>query len=598
MRYEAKKNTGKACREMQKAIDAAPTFTNAYSALGEWYFKMHRFDSAATVFEQAYKRCPKGNTAFAKPLAKSFVFCDSTAKALQILNNYTPSKDNGEWQKLKDQALFINQVMSNADTDTAFNMGPRINTKDPEMFPFISLDTQTFYFTRRVNNMDQDFFFAKPDSCGGWFTARSMKSPFNTPDQELGQTMSADGHYLFFTRCENRSENGWDQGGCDLFMAYRSDSTWSVPQSFGATINTNDYEGMACLSPDNRELYFVSNRPGGYGGMDIWVSDFEDGLWQPPKNLGPEINTPGNEITPFLHIDNQTLFFASDGHQGMGGTDFFMSKRINDTTWSKPINMGYPINTTADEMSICVSVDGKKVYFASDRDSLAGNYDIYEMKLPQRFQPVPVSYIKGFVYDSISKDKLNYANIFISDANTGNQLFQFQSNRGDATFTITLPVGGKYVCNTTRISYQEVSDTISFTDQYLQNALEYDIPMLPDDYVRPIKDTVVFTVHFPKNSASLTDSDKAMISQAMDPWLMEKGITILVNGYTDNSGTPIINEQLSYTRANLVAQQLTTLGIDPLNIKSQGWGEANPIAPNDIEDNMSRNRRVEVIIRR
>ena len=173
------------------------------------------------------------------------------------------------------------------------------------MFPWISHDQRTLYFTRRMNNTDEDFFTTSVDSCGGWFTGTNMGSPPNTLNQESAQMISADGHYLFFMQCENRSINGWGQGGCDLYMAYRADSVWSVPQSFGATINTPGYEGMPCLSVDNRDLYFVSDRAGGFGGLDIWIAKFRNGLWQQPVNAGSQINTAGNETAPFLHYRDQ-----------------------------------------------------------------------------------------------------------------------------------------------------------------------------------------------------------------------------------------------------------------------------------------------------
>jgi outer membrane protein OmpA-like peptidoglycan-associated protein len=425
-----------------------------------------------------------------------------------------------------------------------------------------------------------------------------MGHPPNTADQESAQMMSADGHYLFFTRCENRSENGWGQGGCDLYMSYRSDSVWSVPESFGATINTPDFEGMPWLSADNRELYFCSNRPGGYGGFDLYVTRFEEGLWQAPRNLGPEINTAGNEGSPYLHIDGQTLYFSSDGLQGMGGKDLFMCRRINDTTWSKPVNMGYPINSTDDENSIYVSLDAKKMYFSSDRDSVAGNYDLYETHLPPALQPNPVSYFKGYVLDSLSKEKLTYATIVVSDAKSKKALYRFVSNRGDASYMITLPLGHKYRLDIERMGYQPWSDTITLTKQNFQHPIEKNISMLPLDYIPPINDTLLFSIHFPLNSIKLSDSDKVQINRMLEPWIMEKGIVFYVNGYTDNTGTPIRNEELSTKRANLIAREIKNKGFDEINIRSKGYGEAKPLRGNDTEEDRFMNRRVEVVIRR
>lgn len=315
-----------------------------------------------------------------------------------------------------------------------------------------------------------------------------------------------------------------------------------------------------------------------------------------PRNLGPNINSKGNETAPFIHIDNHTLYFSSDGREGMGGSDIFMSKRVSETEWAPAVNMGYPINTTVDDKSACVTADGQTIYFASDRDSVAGNYDIYEMTLPEPLKPKLVSYVTGYVYDSISKTRLNNANIYIKDT-AGNTIYQFQSNRGDGSFTITLPEG-LYQYQAARIGYTEATDYFIFSGQHLSEPFVYNIPMLPNDYVKPVNDSLVLTVHFPLNGNTLNDSDLAHIRQAIDPWVMEKGIVVMVNGYTDNTGTPMLNEQLSYARANLVAKQIMTMGIDELSIKSQGWGEAKTIAPNDTEEGRNENRRVEVTIRR
>jgi outer membrane protein OmpA-like peptidoglycan-associated protein len=597
MEYKAKKQQANANEYMRYAIKEYPAYIDAYSTLGQWYYDAHQYKEAAELFTSASRNCKDGYKAFAKPLVKSLLNCYNPEGALLILAGYTPAKDNGEWKKLREQALFMQQALRNPNTDSPIHLSARVNSKDPEMYPYISSDTQTLYFTRRVNGIDEDLYRSKADTCGGWLYARNLGSPPNTSALEAAQMISADNHYLFFTRCDNKSENGWDQGGCDLYMAYTGDSIWSIPQSFGATINTPDYQGMPCLSADNRELFFVSDKPGGQGGFDIWVSRFEDGLWQDPKNLGPNVNTPGDETAPFLHIDNNTLYFASNGHTGMGGSDIYMCKRINDSTWSKPINLGYPINSMADEISASITIDGKRIFFASDRDSVSGNFDIYEAKTPTALQPQPVVILKGYTYDSLTKEKLNYGSVYIND-DKGNQLFHFVSNRGDGSYMITLPVGKKFVYNAGRMGYMDITDTMYFTKEQAFQTIKYNIPLLPQGYEKPINDSLLLTIHFARNMATLSDSDKANLVHVLDPWLLQKDFVLLVNGYTDVSGTPIINEQLSFMRAGLVTQAITDLGVDPTAIQSKGWGEANPVAPNDNEENMTLNRRVEIIIRR
>lgn len=597
LQLEMKKEHEEARRTMEKAIEEDRTHIEAYSMLGNWYFNDHNFPKATEIFRKAYTGTKRGYALFAYPLAKSLIASGEPGEALSVINN--AASNSKEWRALKEQAFFVQREMNRKWKDTVTNMGFAINTGDAEMFPWISTDEKQLYLTRRRNNSDEDFYVAEMDTCGEWYSARNMGSPPNTADQEAAQMISADGHYLFFMRCENRSLNGWAQGGCDLYMAYTADSNWSVPQSFGATINTPAYEGMPCLSPDNRELYFVSNREGGYGGMDIWVSRFENGLWQAPRNLGPNINTAGNETAPFLHIDNNTLYFSSDGRTGFGGADLFFSQKVTDSTWSVARNMGMPINSAADESSLCVSIDGKHIYFSSDREKAAGDFDVYKMNLPEALQPVPVHLVKGYAYDSLSKERLNYASVFVRDAATGQDIYHFNSNRGDGSFTMTLIAGKKYALHTDRVSYLDGEDTLDLAGLPAGTTTWHNIALLPSDYIAPVNDSLIATIYFPINSQKLSDSDKYIISAALEPWLDNAGAYIFyVNGYTDNSGTPMINEELSYLRAHLVSSMLLSMGINEMNIHTKGWGEANPITDNDSEEGKNRNRRVELIIRR
>lgn len=600
-KYRLKKQDSLAYIAMNEAIKQAPAYADAYSTLGAWYFTDREYAAATDVFVRASRSCKNGQTAFALPLARCLLYDYKPTQALQLIVSNTHSgKANKEWETLRKQAVYMQKALANPLKDSVTNLGVRINTRYPELHPFISADTMQLYYTRMVNNVDMDCYRTTVDSCGGWFSGGNLGAPTNTMNHEAAQTVSADGHYLFYMRCENRSDNGWDQGGCDLYMAYTADSVWSIGQSFGATINTTAYEGMPCLSPDNRDLYYLSNREGGYGGLDIWVSRFYDGLWQQPRNLGPEINTAGDETSPFIHIDNRTLYFSSTGHPGMGAADLYYCRRVNDTTWSAPVNLGYPINSTGNEGSISISIDGTRAFLASDRDSISGNYDIYETKLAAHLQPVPVAVIKGYAYDSLEKSRLNYASLIINDVRTGEQLYRFVTNRGDGSFMLTLPTGKKYAYVADRVGYMEKADTLSLIDVVpdVANPIEYNIPLLPHGYSAPIHDSLILTINFPINSASLTDSAKALIQQAMEPWLQETGFVMLINGYTDNTGTPMINEQLSAARAKLVAEEMAGYGLSEFNMTTQGWGEAAPVASNDTEIGRDLNRRVEVIIRR
>jgi outer membrane protein OmpA-like peptidoglycan-associated protein len=245
-----------------------------------------------------------------------------------------------------------------------------------------------------------------------------------------------------------------------------------------------------------------------------------------------------------------------------------------------------------------VTLDGKKLYFASDRQGPAGNFDIYEIPLPSSEKPIPVSYLKGYVYDSLTQERLNYAAIYISNAKTGDTIYQFQSNRGDGSFLITLHLDNTYAIHTWRMEYKAVDDTVVFDRQYLQQPLVRNIPMLPSNYVRPVNDSMIAMLHFDVMSVALSDSDKAALGNALAPWMAEKNFMIYVNAYTDNTGTPMINEELSHKRAALVANAIVSLGVDENMVQAKGLGEAHMITGNETEEGRKRNRRVEIIIRR
>jgi len=606
---KSKKQTDKACKAMELAIKKSRSAPESYSMLGQWYFEAHKFSDAARIFREASQRCRNGASRFAKPYARSLIYAGQPGAALQLIATYATLKDSADWNRMRAQGLFVSQALAAPGSKTPENLGPRVNSEFPELFPSMAVDTGDLYFTRRVNNMDEDLFHARADECGGWYYALNIGDPPNTPNQESSQFISADGHYLFFTRCENQSPDGWAEGGCDLFMTYRvaNDSEWTQPQPFGATINTPAYEGMPSLSPDNGELYFVSDRPGGYGGYDIWISRFRDGLWQLPVNAGPTINTSGNETAPYMDADNQTLYFTSDGWPGMGGTDLFVARRLTDSTYAAAVNLGYPINTAFDEKSECVTLDGSKLIFSSDRDGPAGNYDLFEVPLPPDKRPVPVSYMYGVVYDSLSRARLTYAIIYITNARTGDTLYRVPTNRGDASYLITLHLGNTYALSAWHPGYTAISDTLSFERQYLQHPLVHNMALLPEDYVppapdtakpAPVTDSLLTMLHFDVNRVELSDSEKANIKLVISPYLTDTAYTIYVNAYTDNTGTPMINETLSYQRAAQVSRQIQTLGIPNDKIVAKGWGESKMIATNETEEGQRMNRRVEIIIRK
>lgn len=594
--------TEKAIRYLKKAIQEDPAFSDAYVSLGWVYCDNRQYAEAAETFKQASQACPKCSRIFAIPLAKALCRAGEYAKADAVLASWSKpdslsSTLKKEYEQVKMNVQYGKYAMNQKPTATPVNLGPRINTKYDEYFPAIFPDDSTIIFTRRSNGVEEDFYIAQRDSCGGWFIARDMGSPPNSPQPDGALMRSADGHYLFFMRDGNRSDNGWEGGGCDLFFSYIDNNGWSQAVPFGATINTPGYEGMPSLSCDNKIMYFVSDRPDGFGGKDIWSSRFQDGLWQVPENLGPEINTPYDETAPYIAADNNTLYFTSNGHPGLGGTDIFFSKKKHDS-WQRPENMGYPFNTPYDDVSICISPSGKKAYMASDREGGMGAMDIYEVPLEEGLQPDPYTFVFGISYDSLTKERLTYAQVEWRDAVTNDMLYHFQTNRGDATYMASIPLNKQYNIRVIRAGYASYETVVSFDSSRIIHPDTLNFPLLPLDYSPPLYDTMVGRFHFVRNEISITDTQVAQLKAMVNAYMEQPLAEYFVNGYTDDTGTPVINEQLSFARARSIASGLNQLGIPLDRIHIQGWADANPMVPNDSEGNRLLNRRVELTVRR
>lgn len=595
-------NTEKAIKYFQKAISESPTYSDAYTSLALLYCDQLQYTEAARVFNQAAQACPKCQQNFALPLARVLCRAGEYAKAEAVLSQWKkPDSLNltitQEYERLKRNAQFGQYAMNATPTAQPENLGPCVNTQYDEYFPSIFPDDSTILFTRKVNGVEEDFYYAERDSCGGWFIARNMGSPPNSPQPDGALMRSADGHYLFFMRGANRSEMGWDGGGCDLFFSYIDKNGWSPAVPFGGTINTPAYEGMPSLSSDNKIMYFVSDRTGGYGGKDIWKSVFTDGRWQIPENLGPEINTPFDETAPYIAADNKTLYFTSNGHPGLGGDDIFYSKQINNI-WQKPENMGYPFNTPFDDVSLCISPDGQKAYMASNREGGYGAMDLYEVPLTKEEQPEPYTFVFGVSYDSLTKESLTYAQVAWQDPSGNETYLQYQTNRGDGTYMAAIPLSKPFHIQVIRAGYATYDTLVSYDSAHIIHPDTLNFPLLPLNYSPPLYDTLVGRVHYLRSETNVKDSQIALIRAMVSPYLKEPLAEYFINGYTDDTGTPEINIQISFERARNVEKALNALGIPSEKIHVQGWADANPLVPNISDENRLQNRRVELTVRK
>lgn len=445
--YQGK--TSAAMQAFRKAAEMDASFVEPRLMLAEWYEEA----GDAAQARQYYYAAVTANESFFPPawlvLGDLELKDGNNAKALDNYNHYftaaaTSGKKDESLQARavygRDCALFRTDALAHPVPFTPANLGDDVNSPDDEYLPALTADGKTLIFTRRFPRKatttahtaeEEDFYQSRwlAGNDGGtqttmygngrWSRAVRMEEPVNSNDNEGAQCISRDGRIMIFTAC-GRPDGG---GRCDLYVCMRIGNQWTKPRNMGPAINSGAWESQPSLSIDGKTLYFVSDRKGGYGGTDIWKSTMKDGQWTEPVNMGPEINTASNEHTPFIHYDNQTLYFASDGLVGMGGTDIFVCRKEADPVsgtarWSKPENLGYPINTSGDESGLIVSPDGRTAFFSSDQLGGKGKQDLYSFVLPEKARPQEVVYKE--VSDTLAQlavgESLTLNNIFFETA--------------------------------------------------------------------------------------------------------------------------------------------------------------------------------------
>lgn len=367
--------------ETYKLLDKNKEWKKPNLLLSNIKFKEGSFEEGEKYFLKYYSIHSKKNDFAIFQLSQIFYTNGMYKKALKyLLISQDLSEEEDKHKRLINNCKFAIDALENPVEFVYENMGGNINTEHAEYLPFISVDGEDFIFTRLLSNKDgelQEDFYSSVQSESTWSLAKEMD--INTERNEGSVCVSPNGNYLIYTAC-NRIDT---RGRCDLYICVKQmDGSWSKAENL-SSINTRYWESQACFSPDMKYLYFVSDRRGGFGGDDIWRSKISKFGFSEPENLGPIINTLHDEMSPFLHTDNVTFYFASEGHTGMGDFDLFVSKRTHsDTAWSYPENLGYPINTYKTENSLAVSSDGKTAYFVSDREGF-GKEDIFFFELPE-----------------------------------------------------------------------------------------------------------------------------------------------------------------------------------------------------------------------
>jgi outer membrane protein OmpA-like peptidoglycan-associated protein/Tfp pilus assembly protein PilF len=584
-----------ALAQLDEALKIDPKFVDVYLSRAGIYASIKNYKASVADFETGLQMDKIYSETYLLPYSISLAGTGDFAKALEAVNKFlaTPNLNEqsikaGKYRKSVYE-FALQYKKDNPANDYVFapkNLGDNINSKALEYFPSLTIDGSKMIFTRRENN-DEDFYESNFQN-GQWSKATPVEGKINTNLNEGAQNISQDGQWLIFTGC-NYPEGA---GSCDLYIAYKTKSgSWTEPENLNA-INTESWESSPSLSPDKRDLYFASNRPGGFGGKDIWVTHrSQNGKWSTPENLGPTVNTSGDEGCPFIHADNQTLYFNSNGHMGYGMTDLFVSKKNNTDKWEAPKNLGYPINTIDDEGSLIVSSDGKTSYYASDGGDTKGGLDLYSFQLRDDIKAAKTYWVRGKVYDKKTTQGLP-SSVELTDIATRKLISKLQTDE-DGNYLVTLPAGKDYAFNVNRRGYLFYSDNFSMLNNLPDSSLTVNIPLQPIEKGASIvlKNIFFESKQFTLKPESISELDKVVALLTENPKL-----TIQINGHTDNVGKPADNLLLSVNRAKAVTGYIQSKGIDAKRLLAKGFGETVPVASNATEEGRSQNRRTELSI--
>ena len=582
----------------EQALKADPKFIDAKLALADNYVELRDFYKAEKHFKEAIELDSTYAPVAFLFLAKAEWALDKYAECVGHLTSYLQSKPKNERNRRAAERLLASAKFATEAVKTPVEFDPKpvgdsINTKWDEYFPSLTADGESLIFTRRDLANDENFYRSERKA-QIWQKPTPLEG-VNTSYNEGAQAISPDGSWLVFTAC-NREEEGF-QGACDLYWSQLKSTGWSKPVPFSNIINSTDWDAQPTIGADNKTIIFTSSRPGTRGSMDLWqTSRQSNGKWGKPENLGPNINTPGKDHTPFLHPDGQTLYFASDSLPGMGGSDIFFVRRDSDTTWSKPQNLGYPINTKGEEGMLVVSLDGKSAYFASDRPGGKGGLDIYTFELPAFARPQPVTYAKAQVTNAATGYPIT-AKVEFTDLKTG-KIFASANTKSDGTFLVCLPAGKEYALNVSKEKFLFFSDHFN-----LLESATVDKPYLLNIELQPIlsaetvgkenKPIVLRNVFFETGSAELRPESMSELDRLAQLLTGSPDLKVQINGHTDNVGDDRFNQTLSEARAKSVHDYLLTKSIAPERLRFKGFGESKAIETNDTPEGRAKNRRTE-----
>ena len=492
--------------------------------------------------------------------------------------------------EMKGQMDFLAGQLDHPKSIDKQKLKEPLNKFQLQYFPVLTADGEQILFTKRDgtgNNDKEDIFTAYLEPNGDWTNPISIAQTINSIYNEGTCSVTADGKILIYTSCDAPDS----EGSCDLYIAYKVNGFWQRPTNMGKKVNSSSWDSQPSLSADGRILFFSSNRKGGFGGNDIWYSVMQkDKTWSESKNLGSIVNSPKDEISPFMFFNNEILFYSSNGHQGFGGMDIFLS-RVEKGEFQKPENLGLPINDQLDQVALFITAQKDYAYFteltteanANDRSLL------YRFKFPEEiYLGENLTVTEGKVLNSKTGEPID-ATLSLVSLTNDSTLYQFQSDGKTGDFMMLYPdktISGLYV---EKKGY--LPKIYNVERDKIKNVKDLKVELTP---VASGEEFVFENVFFEFDKYTLENESLSSLKRLYKFLIENPNVNILITGHTDNIGSSGYNKQLSLLRAKSVQNYLVDQGLHPGRVLTEGKGDTQPMVPNTTASNQALNRRITI----
>ncbi|MEM8966577.1 MAG: OmpA family protein [Bacteroidota bacterium] len=588
----------------EKVAEVTPDDLVITYKIGLAYLESRYKHRALPYLQDVYENTQDSTSTLAFHLGLAYQYNHQFEQALKYFHQFRQSTDNTYTVDRHIKQCNIGIEYVNNPKNVEIRNLKKLNTDNQDYAPLITSDGKSLIFTSRRegstggkkaydDNYYEDIYIVRRNK-GDWLIPEKISSNINTHYHECGAAISPDGKTLFIYV---------DEGDGDIYYSTYQDKEWSVPLPVSQHVNSPYRELSVSVNKAGDELYFSSNRPGGFGGFDLYVSRKDRrGEWGPPENLGPKINTEADEDAPFIHPSGKSLFFSSEGHIGMGGYDIFQS-RFYQGKWTTPVNLGYPINTAQDDNYFVVSEDNAYGYYATAREDGLGGNDLYVINMkPEKTPTKPVAtstpvknttYFVGKVTDTGSGKPI-FAELILSDNRKNIIIDRQYSDAATGTFKIAIPEGENFGLIVEAEGYLFYSTNFGVDQLKGRKEIKRSIRL---DKAEVGSVTILKNIFFATGKASIKEESISELDRIHELLKANPNLKIQINGHTDDVGEADYNQKLSEQRAQSVANYLLQYGISDAQVVAKGFGETRPLVSNDDEfGGREINRRTEIEI--